>query len=134
MRSAEELFKAHLHHLTADFDAWQRLFAEDALMEYPYGAAAGVESPLLGIAAITKSVAGFLNAVTNFRAGAPMVRQIGGEDAIIAEFSADATVVMTGRHYHQDYVVYLRAREGKIVVLREYFDPSRVIDAFSSLR
>jgi ketosteroid isomerase-like protein len=130
MRSAEELFKAHLYYLTADFHAWQRLFAEDALMEYPYGAAAGVESPLRGIAAITKSVGGFLNAVTNFRASTPMVHQIEGGDAIIAEFSADADVVMTGRQYHQDYVVYLRASGGKIVVLREYFDPTRVVAAF----
>jgi hypothetical protein len=45
-----------------------------------------------GIAAITKSVAGFMNAVTNFRTGAPKIHQIEGEDAILAEFSADADV------------------------------------------
>jgi hypothetical protein len=31
-----------------------------------HGAAAGIESPLYDIAAIAKSVAGFMNAVTNF--------------------------------------------------------------------
>src|SRR5262245_3330163 len=130
MRSAAELLKAHLHYLTTDFDTWKSLFAQDAVMEYPYGAGAGVESPLYGIAAITKSVAGFMNAVTNFRAGTPKIHQIEGEDAIIAEFTADADVVPTGRKYHQDYAVYLRASEGKIVLLREYFDPVRVVASF----
>jgi ketosteroid isomerase-like protein len=130
MKSAAGLLKAHLHFLTADFDTWKSLFARNAVMEYPYGAAAGVESPLRGIAAITKSVTGFMNAVTNFRAGPPRIHQVDGEDAIIAEFTADADVVPTGLTYHQDYVVYLRARDGKIVLLREYFDPSRVVACF----
>jgi ketosteroid isomerase-like protein len=99
-------------------------------MEYPYGTAAGVESPLNGIAAITKSVAAFMNAVTNFRGGPAKIHQIEGEDAIIAEFTADADVVMTGRKYHQNYAVYLRANEGKIIFLREYFDPTRVVASF----
>jgi hypothetical protein len=57
----------------------------------------GVESPLHGIAAITKSVAGFMNAVTNFRVTTPMIRQIEGEDAIIADFTGGADVLLTGR-------------------------------------
>jgi ketosteroid isomerase-like protein len=130
MRSAAELLKAHLHYLTSDFDTWKSLFAPEAIMEYPYGTAAGVESSLYGIAAITKSVAGFMNAVTNFRAATPKIHQIQGEDAIIAEFTADADVVKTGRKYHQNYAVYLRASEGKIVLLREYFDPTRVVASF----
>ena len=130
MRSAAELLKAHLHYVAADLNTWKGLFARDAVMEYPYGAAAGVESPLFGIAAITKSVAAFVNAVANFRVTTPTIRQIEGEDAIIAEFSANATVISTGRTYHQDYAVYLRASEGKIVLLREYFDPTRVVASF----
>jgi len=131
MKSAAELLKSHLHYVTVDLDTWKGLFAQDAVMEYPYGAAAGVESPLFGIAAITKSVAGFVNAVTNFRVTTPTIRQIEGEDAIIAEFSANATVASTGRTYHQNYAVYLRAHEGKIVLLREYFDPTRVVASFA---
>jgi uncharacterized protein len=130
MRSAAELLKAHLYYLTVDFDVWQSLFAQDAVMEYPYGAPAGVESPLHSVAAITKSVAGFMNAVI-FRAGTPKIHQIDGEDAIIAEFTADADVVASGRTYHQDCAVYLRASEGKIVLLRKYFDPTGVVASFA---
>lgn len=43
-----------------------------------------------------------------------------------------ATVVHTGRAYAQEYIAYLRAENGKIVVYREYFDPTRIAAAFIS--
>jgi uncharacterized protein len=35
----------------------------------------------------------------------------------------------TGLTYRQDYVIFLRAAGGKIVFLREYFDPVRAAKA-----
>jgi ketosteroid isomerase-like protein len=40
-----------------------------------------------------------------------------------------ATVIATGRSYHQDYAFYLRARGGKIVLIRENFDAVRLVAA-----
>jgi ketosteroid isomerase-like protein len=37
----------------------------------------------------------------------------------------------TGRVYRQNYVVFLRAAGGKIVFLREYFDPVRAAKAMN---
>jgi hypothetical protein len=50
---------------------------------------------------------------------------------MFAEFQGRAKVTGTGRHYHQNYVVYLCAQDGKIIFAREYFDPARVVAAFS---
>jgi ketosteroid isomerase-like protein len=128
MMHAPELLNAHLHEMTANFAAWCALYADDAVMEYPNGAYAGVASPLNGIAAISKSVKGFLDSVRDLQIGVPKVYGIEGEDAVVAEFTA--TVIGTGRQYSQNYVVFLRAETGKIVVLREYFDAPRVVAAF----
>jgi ketosteroid isomerase-like protein len=130
MMRAPEMLNAHLHEMLVDFDAWCALYADDAVMEYPYGAYAGVASPLNGIAAISKSVKGFLDGVRDLRIGIPKVYGVEGEDAVFAEFAAEATVIGTGRTYSQNYVVYLRAEAGKIAVLREYFDAPRVVAAF----
>jgi hypothetical protein len=130
MRSASELLEAHLDLMTRDFESWKALFADDAVMEYVYGQAAHVDSPLVGIEVIAKSVKGFLDAVTDFRPGRLTLRKIEDEQAVLAEFSADAQVRKTGRHYHQDYAIYLRARNGRITFYREYFDPTRIVAAF----
>jgi ketosteroid isomerase-like protein len=127
---ATELLHAHLHDMTVDFAAWCALYADDAVMEYPYGAYAGVASPLQGIAAISRSVKGFLDDVRDLCIDVPTVCQVHGEDAVFAEFAASATVVSTGRAYKQNYIVYLRAEAGRIAVLREYFDAPRVVAAF----
>jgi hypothetical protein len=57
--NATELLKAHLDLMTADFPAWKNLYAEDAVMEFVYGSSAGVDTPVHGIEAITKSVEDF---------------------------------------------------------------------------
>ena len=54
MTHAPELLNARLHEMATDFAALCALFADDAVMEHPYGAYAGVSSPLKGIAAISK--------------------------------------------------------------------------------
>jgi hypothetical protein len=46
VKTAAEFLQAHFHDMKADFDAWCALYTEDAVMEYPYGAYAGVDSPL----------------------------------------------------------------------------------------
>ena len=129
---AETLLAAHLREMHVDFDKWCALYADDAVMEYPYGAHAGVESPLNGIAAISESVKGFLNNVRDFEIHNLKLFRVEGEDAVFAEFTASGTALNTGRPYHQNYVLYLRARPGKIVFLREYFDAPRVVAAFHS--
>jgi hypothetical protein len=50
-------------------------------------------------------------------------------DAALAEVKAEGTIKPTGRRYVQDYVVLLRSSNGKIVSLREYFDPVRAAKA-----
>lgn len=127
---APELLKAHLHEMLADFSAWRALFADDATMEFVYGASAGVKSPLYGIDAIAESVRGFLDAVSGFQMKLSNVYRVEGEDAVIAEFTGSGTVIHTGRPYDQSYILYLRAEAGKIVSLREYWDATRVVAAF----
>jgi uncharacterized protein len=130
MMHAPELLNAHFHEMQTNFAAWCALYADDAVMEYPYGAYAGVSSPLKGIAAISKSVKGFLDDVRDFQIEVLKIYCVQGEDAVFAEFTARATVISTGRPYNQIYILYLLAEGGKIAVLREYFDAPRVIAAF----
>ena len=53
-------------------------------------------------------------------------------DAAVAEVKAEGLIKPTGRAYRQEYVVFLRARAGKITFLREYFDPVRAARALDA--
>jgi hypothetical protein len=45
---------------------------------------------------------------------------------------AEGLIKPTGRIYRQDYVLFLRAKGGKIAFLREYFDPVRAAKALGT--
>ncbi|MDB5515171.1 MAG: ketosteroid isomerase-like protein [Tardiphaga sp.] len=130
MMTAAELVQAQLRCMTSDPVALRALFAENAVWELLYGASAGVASPLSGIDHIVSAVRDFTSRVEGLRFGDPTIYRVEGDDAVFAEFYADATVIATGRSYHQDYVFYLRARGGKIVLIKEYFDAVRLVAAF----
>jgi ketosteroid isomerase-like protein len=130
MMTAAELVQAQLRYMTTDPHALRTLFEENAVWELVYGASAGIASPLYGIDDIIGGVRDFTSQVKGLRFGEPQICRVEGEDAIFAEFHADATVMSTGRPYHQDYVFYVRARGGKIVLIREYFDAVRLVAAF----
>jgi uncharacterized protein len=54
------------------------------------------------------------------------------EQSAVAEVKGEGLIKSTGRMYRQDYVVFLRAAEGKIAFIREYFDPVRAAKALDT--
>ena len=52
--------------------------------------------------------------------------------AAVAQVRAEGLIKPTGRIYRQEYVVFLRAADGKIVFMREYFDPTRAAKALGT--
>jgi uncharacterized protein len=131
MKSAADLVQEHLHYMTTDLTKWRTLFNENAIWEFAYGPSAGASGVARGIAEIARRVEGFVARVDGLIFDDLKIYQISGVDAVFAEFQGQAKVTGTGRHYHQNYVVYLCAKDGKIAFAREYFDPTRVVAAFS---
>jgi ketosteroid isomerase-like protein len=131
MKTASDLLRENLLYMTTDFARWRDLFAENAVWEFPYGASVGVSSPVRGIDGIAKSVEGFLASVEDFRFSDPKIHAIQDDEAVFAEFAGHGKVFSTGRIYHQNYAVFVRATDGKISLVREYFDTVRIAAAFS---
>jgi len=70
-----------------------------------------------------------VGAVENFRFFDIRIYTLADPQAAVGEFKAEGLIKLTGRVYIQDYVLFLRAIGGKIVFLREYFDPIRAARA-----
>jgi ketosteroid isomerase-like protein len=67
--------------------------------------------------------------VENFRLFDLRVGPLADPEAAIAEVKAEARIKAKGRVYRQEYVLFLRAKGGKIEHLREYFGPMRAAEA-----
>lgn len=123
------IFDLHLELIAKDVQAWMNLFTEDAVVEFPYAAALSLPARFEGKSAIynhfQQMVAQMQDLVfTN-------VRQYptSNPNVLFAEVHGEATIVATGHHYQQDYVMRLETKEGKILHYREYWNPIPVIDA-----
>lgn len=130
IRNASMALDEHLTLIRTDIAAWFDLFADDAVVEFPYASSLGLFSSLEGIEAIRRY---FADTPERFRelSFAGLRRYVTTDpDVVLAEFHGSALIGSTGLRYEQDYIAVLKTREGKIVLYREFWDPQRVLEAF----
>ena len=68
----------------------------------------------------------------NFRFLDLKVYDLADTQGAVAEVKGEGLIKATGRVYRQDYVIFLRAVNGKIAFMREYFDPVRAAKALNA--
>lgn len=127
---AAQLLALALERFSTDIHAWLDLIAEDAVVEFPYSRGLGTTPRLEGKPAIA---AYFTSAIQAFRdLTFRDVRLHPGRDpsVAIAEAHGTAIIAPTGKRYEQDYVMVVRARGGRIVEYREYWNPLPALEAF----
>jgi uncharacterized protein len=132
MTIASDLLQQHFETLVGDNVRWWTLIADDLVWELPYALAIGHPARLAGREAVQRHVDWFLGAVQDFRFSDLQVQAMADPEAAVAEVRAEALIKPTGRIYRQDYVVFLRVRDGRIAFLREYFDPVRAAQAMDA--
>ncbi len=74
----------------------------------------------------------FVGAVENFRFLNPQGYVLADPQGAVAEVKGEGLIKSTRRMYRQDYVIFLRAADGKIAFMREYFDPVRAAKALDT--
>ena len=132
MTIASDLLRRHFQTLVDDNAQWRTLIADDLSWELPYAPAIGHPPRLSGREAVMRHVTWFLEAVENFRFFDLNVHAFADPESAVAEVKASGLIKPTGRIYLQEYVLFLRASDGKIAFLREYFDPTRAAKALKT--
>ena len=127
---AGNLLNAHLELIGTDIERWLGLFAQDAVVEFPYARPLGLPERLEGLEAIRRY---FGETPKHFR-GLVFTNvwryPTTDPEAALAEAHGAATIAATGRLYEQDYVMLVKTRNGKISLYREYWNPIPGLEAF----
>jgi ketosteroid isomerase-like protein len=126
------LLKRHIQTLVHDNAQWQTMIADDIFWELAYAPSLGHPAKLAGRVEAVRHAAWFVGAVENFRFFDLEVHAMADPHRAVAEVKGEGLITSTGRMYRQDYVVFLRAADGKIAFLREYFDPVRAATALNT--
>jgi ketosteroid isomerase-like protein len=132
MTVASDLLQKHIKTLVEDNAQWQTLIADEILWELAYAPALGHPARLSGREEVVRHATWFVGAVQNFRFSDLRLYPLADPEGAVAEVKGEGLIKATQRIYQQDYVVFLRAKDGKIVFLREYFDPVRAAKALNA--
>ena len=114
MTIASDLLQRHIQTLVDDNAQWQTLIAEDILWELAYAPSLGHPAQLAGRKEAVRHATWFVGAVENFRFFDLNIYALADAQGAVAEVKGEGLIKATGRRYRQDYVVFLRAVEGKI--------------------
>ncbi|MFS8931242.1 nuclear transport factor 2 family protein [Cupriavidus taiwanensis] len=123
MSIATTLLEQHLQFLVDEPEQWQGLIADSIVWDLPYAPSLGHPLKLEGRESVLRHASWFVGAVRNFRFSDAIVTATDDPHQAIARVRGEGLIAATGRTYRQEYVVFLTARDGRIVHLREYFDP-----------
>ena len=129
---ASDLLQRHFQTLVNDNLRWQMLIDDNIVWELAYAAAIGHPTRLSGREEVVRHVTWFLGAVKDFRFFDLKVFPLADPEGAVGQVMAEGTIQSTGRMYQQEYVLFLRATGGKIISLREYFDPTRAAKALNT--
>jgi hypothetical protein len=105
------------------------LYADDIVMEFPYGPSLGMPDRF----ETKPKVVDYVRRISEGLQGL-VIRQIsvssvaGDPTTVFVEYESDAPTP-GGNTYHQIYVNKMQFRDGKLVHMRELWDPKRIIDA-----
>jgi uncharacterized protein len=129
--NAADLLQRHIETLVDDAAYWQTLITDDIVWELAYAPSVGHPARLSGREEVIRHVTWFRGAVDRFRFFNLRIHPFQDPSRAAAEVEAEGVIKSTGRIYRQNYVVFLQAAKGKIVFLREYFDPVRAAKAMN---
>lgn len=128
LKHAAELMKTMLDNFANNPDEIIDLFAEDAVIEFPYapGEAFGLPKKVEGKSAILKYAKSLQLSLRDYKIN-PLSEwgcfTLSDSKTYLFEYTGDAITVQGNKPYHQDIHAFVEVEHGKIAYFREYWDP-----------
>ncbi len=107
------------------------VYADGFVAEFPF-APEGHTRRLEGAAAISSFFAKIPNFSDGFAIGESR-KIVEAGDTLVAEYTGSSVFKDTNLPYAQEYVAVAQIQDGKIVHIREYYDPMRVLRALGEI-
>jgi hypothetical protein len=109
--------------------AWGELWAEDAVMEFPY-APAGAKGRYVGREEIVRYTESGVARMEIKGVAALRAHPMLDPRALVAELEIEGRIPATGRPYNQRYVTFFEIENGRIQRYREYWSPLISMEAY----
>jgi uncharacterized protein len=104
------------------------MMSEDFVMEFPY-ARPGMQTRIEGRTAVIAYLASVMGSVSVETIDNVIVHETADPEVVIVEFDGHGRALKVGEPYDQRYISVIRARGGKIVHYKDYWNPIQGLKA-----
>ena len=101
---------------------------KDIVVEFPYAPSLGESARHVGKEAVRKYLSAMFARLTTFKFENLAITPTTDASVFFCEYEVN-TKTSRGEPYHQVYINKLRFKDGKLVSLREFWNPKWIIDA-----
>ena len=115
-----------------DVESWMSLWDENGILEFPF-APQGRLPQVEGKAALSPYIQAVIKDLEILRIPQQQIHLTLDADLIIVEITYEGRIVSTGRIYHASYVWVMRTKDGKLIHVRDYWNPLAVLEARGGL-
>jgi uncharacterized protein len=129
-QTVTQVFTSFLSLIVKDVQALMNLYAEDAVVEYPY--AFDTPKRLEGKEVIYNYLKNAVAKLQDLRFTNIRAYPTTDSNILWAEVQGEAVIAATGLPYQQEYVMRLEIRNGLIVHYREYWNPRIVSERWTN--
>jgi hypothetical protein len=119
---------AHRLMTTLGQPRWWDMMDKDIVVEFPYAPSLGESASHVGKEAVMQYLKAMFARLTTFKFENVKITAATEPSVFFCEYEVN-TKTSRGEPYHQVYINKLRFNDGKLVSLREFWNPKWIIDA-----
>ena len=132
LQEAQALVQRYLQTIVKkDIEGWMNLWDDNFVLEFPY-APQGRPRQIEDKATLYPYIQNVIKDLEIVSIAQPQIYLTQYPDLIIAEITGEGRLLSTGRAYRTNYVWMMRTRDGKLIHMRDYWNPLALMEARSS--
>lgn len=129
LQNARTLVQQYLQFIAEkDIERWISLWDDNFVLEFPF-APQGRLSRIESKATLYPYIQGVIKDLEILSISQQQVYVTQDPDLIIAEITGEGRIISTGRTFNAGYIWIMRTKDGKLVHMRDYWNPLAAVEA-----
>ncbi len=129
LQEAHTLVQRYIRTLIEkDIESWMSLWDDNFVLEFPF-APQGRLPRVEGKANLRPYIQGVINNLEILTISQQEIYLTQDPDLIIAEITGEGRIISTGRIFKAGYVWVMRTKDGKLIHMRDYWNPLAALEA-----
>lgn len=125
-----EEFLRTLDERENDAELWGAQLHDDAIIELPFAESTNLPSRVVGKADCLEYIREWYNLFADFKIHDMKVHRLEEHGSYLLEYKTRGFVASTAKPYNQSNIALIKVKDHKIIFIREYWNPVRLLEAF----